>query len=112
MPIKTIPTILSKPLLAGAPLLAAGMPMFAQSFDPNELVVSRSVYTGTASTVTIGQALPGGGTAVADGSYPNVWQNEGPDPSFGITSPIYLDQVSTSGTRLGSTNVSSELAGQ
>ncbi|HZP58926.1 MAG TPA: hypothetical protein VFB27_01285 [Opitutaceae bacterium] len=112
MPIKTTPTTLSKQLLAGAALLAAGMPMFAQAFDPNELVVSRSVYTGTASTVTIGQALPGGGTAVADGSYPNVWQNEGPDPSFGMTSPIYLDQLSTSGTRLSSTNVTDELAGQ
>jgi hypothetical protein len=40
-----------------------------------------SVYQGTASTVTVGQALPGGGTAVVDGSYPFVWSNEGPDPS-------------------------------
>jgi hypothetical protein len=69
----------------------------ANVFDPGNLVVSISNYAGTASTVTVGQALPGGGTAVADGSYPNVFSNEGPDPSFGVTSPILLENMSTSG---------------
>jgi hypothetical protein len=70
-------------------------------FSPGNLLVSRSVYTGTASTVTVGQSLPGGGTAVADGTYPGVWANEGPDGSFGVTSPVYLDQLTTSGTPVG-----------
>jgi hypothetical protein len=69
---------------------------------PGNLLVSESVYSGTAATVTVGQPLPGGGTAVANGSYPFVWQNEGPDPSFGVTSPIYLQQITTSGTPVGS----------
>jgi hypothetical protein len=56
------------------------------------LLLSRSVYAGSAATVTIGQPLPGGGTAVADGSYPGVWSNEGPDTSFGVTSPMFIDR--------------------
>jgi phosphodiesterase/alkaline phosphatase D-like protein len=71
------------------------------TFAPGNLLVSRSVYGGSASTVTVGQALPGGGTAVADGSYPGVWANEAPDPSFGVTSPIFLDQLTASGTPVG-----------
>jgi hypothetical protein len=70
----------------------------AQIFTAGNLVVTRSVYSGTAGTVTIGQALPGGGTAVANGSYPGVWANDTPDSSFGVTSPIYLDEYTLSGT--------------
>ncbi len=62
------------------------------------LLVSRTVYAGTGATVTVGQVLPGGGTAVADGSFPNVFKNEVPDPSFGVSSPIFLDQRTTNGT--------------
>jgi uncharacterized protein (TIGR03437 family) len=75
-------------------------------------VVTRSVYTGTANTVTIGQALPPicpstgacGAAPVANGSFPsatnsnNVFNNDTPDGSFGVTSPIFLDQLSPSGT--------------
>jgi len=64
------------------------------------LLVSRSVYVGTAATVTIGQALPGGGLAVADGSYPGVFRNEGPDASFGVTSPIQIDRSALLGGTL------------
>ena len=35
------------------------------SFIPGDLLVSSSYYTGTASTVTVGQTLPGGGNAIA-----------------------------------------------
>ncbi len=92
-------------------------------FKNGTLVVSRSVYTGTAATVTVGQTLPpgcvartvslpllGGGTAsikvkcavaVADGTYPTVFANDGPDGSFGVTSPIFLDNIKTNGEQLG-----------
>jgi phosphodiesterase/alkaline phosphatase D-like protein len=73
----------------------------AKLFTSGNILVSRSVYAGTAATVTVGQALPGGGTAVADGSYPGVFNNETPDPSFGITSPIFIDQLTTAGTLVG-----------
>jgi hypothetical protein len=55
------------------------------------------VYAGTASTVAVGQTLSGGGTAVADGSFPNVFKNEVPDPSFGVSSPIFLDRRTSTG---------------
>jgi phosphodiesterase/alkaline phosphatase D-like protein len=71
------------------------------TFTPGNLLVSRSVYSGSAGTVKVGQTLPGGGTAVADGSYPNVFQNAQVDGSFGVTSPIFLDQLTTSGTPVG-----------
>ena len=67
-------------------------------FVPGDIVVSSSTYVGSASTVTIGQALPGGGNAVANGSYPNVFNNASVDSSFGITSPLYLNQYSIGGT--------------
>jgi uncharacterized protein (TIGR03437 family) len=88
---------------------------FAQStfagFTPGNLVVTRSVYAGDATTVTVGQPLPPicpvtascGGKATNNGAYPapgstnNVWNNANVDGSFGITSPIFLDQVATSG---------------
>jgi len=100
-------------LLAGAAWLAgASLPAVAQTFTTGDLLVSRSVYSGNASTVTIGQALPGGGNATANGSYPNVFQNESQDASFGVTSPIYLDEISTSGgAPVMTMNVTGVLAG-
>jgi hypothetical protein len=86
----------------------AAPPAF-EGFIPGNLVVSRSVYTGTASTVKIGQALPPNCPATAtcgtmgatnDGTYPGVFNNAAVDGSFGVTSPIFLDQVTTEGTRI------------
>jgi hypothetical protein len=42
---------------------------------------------------------------VADGTFPGVFDNETPDGSFGVTSPIFLDQLAPSGTLLSSLNV-------
>src|ERR1700687_2144914 len=91
-----------------AAILSAGA--FGQSstgFTPGMLVVSRSVYMGDANTVAVGQSLPPvcpasaeaakkgqcAGKATANGTYPNVWTNSSIDGSFGITSPIFLDQI-------------------
>jgi hypothetical protein len=62
------------------------------SFIPGGLLVSSSTYVGTAATVAVGQTLPGGGTAIANGTYPNVFENATVDGSFGVTSPIILKQ--------------------
>jgi hypothetical protein len=102
-------------------------------FRPRSIVLSRSVYEGKASTITIGERLPlgcqggstgltiqvpltkGGTTAVTvpcgvasdNGEYPNlhdthnVWNNSGSDGSFGVTSPIFLDNLSEDGEILG-----------
>jgi hypothetical protein len=54
----------------------------------------------------VGQKLPpdcpstaacGNVVAIASGTYPNVFENATVDGSFGITSPIYLDQITTNG---------------
>ena len=71
------------------------------AFRSGNLIVSRTVYAGTAATVAVGQALPGGGPAIADGSFPDVFRNEAPDPSFGVTSPIFLDQRTPDGAAVG-----------
>ena len=57
------------------------------------MVVSRSTYTGSASLISVGQTLPGGGSAVANGAYPNVFNNASVDSSFGVTSPIFIDTI-------------------
>jgi len=92
--------------------VVVGQAVAAEMFVPGDLIVTRSVYMGTAATVTVGQALPGGGTAVADGTYPNVFNNAIPDPSFGVTSPIFLDQLTTSGALVSSLNVTAAAAAQ
>jgi PEP-CTERM motif len=86
---------------------AASTSVMAQAFTGGNLIVSRTVYAGTASTVTVGQALPGGGVAIGDGNFANVFKNETPDPSFGVTSPIYIDQLNTTGTRVSTMAVDS-----
>jgi hypothetical protein len=104
-----------------APGVAADDDFFL--FIPDTLVLSRSVYAGNAATVTVGQTLPPGcvagtvpvpllaggtanvkvtcGTAVADGTYPTVFNNDAPDGSFGVTSPIFLDSITSDGFLLG-----------
>jgi hypothetical protein len=103
-------SLFAKTALATA-LLAIGFSQsaMAQAFMPGDLIVSRTVYEGVASTVTLGQALPGGGVAVGDGTFANVFKNETPDPSFGVTSPIYIDRVSTSGAVLNSLAIDSNV---
>ena len=81
----------------------------AAAFGPGDLIVSRTVYLGTAATVVVGQTLPGGGRATHDGTFPNVFKNEVPDLAFGVTSAILLDKLSTSGTKLGSLAIDSNL---
>ena len=102
-------------------------------FKPDTLVLSRSVYAGTASTVTVGQTLPPGcvaqtitlptlplsaagtttvkvtcSTATADGTFPTVFANDIADGSFGITSPIFLDNITTDGKLLGTLTIPSD----
>jgi hypothetical protein len=110
-------------------------------FKEDSLVLSRSVYEGTAETVTIGETLPrgcaggangstvvavpltaGGTTNVAvtcgvasdNGEAPNlsdshnVWNNSGSDGSFGVSSPIFLDNLTTDGWLVGTLRIPSD----
>ncbi len=86
-------------------------------FYPGNLVVSRSVYDNRASNVSVGEALPPNCpaatmacvTAVSDGTYPYVFNNAPVDGSFGITSRIFLDQITPEGRRLGTLEVPNSL---
>ena len=110
-------------------------------FQPDSLVLSGSVYLGTASTINIGETLPLGcpggpngsyvvavptttvgvtdvtvtcGVATDNGEFPNlsdshnVWNNSGSDGSFGISSPIFLDNLTTDGHLLDSLPIPSD----
>ena len=122
-----------KSLLIGAALAAAfsgaaaadpeGSPddghfRHGQFFIPGNLVVSRSVYDDKASNVVVGTILPpncaattGGCGAPSgapnDGTYPTVWNNDIYDASFGITSRIFLDQMTPFGAVIGTLSVPS-----
>src|SRR5580692_216460 len=77
---------------------------------PGNLLVSRSVYDNRASTIAVGTALPPNcmsscATATNDGTYPTVFNNNLVDGSFGITSKIFLDQLSPSGWPINSIEV-------
>jgi hypothetical protein len=93
-------------------------------FRPGNLVVSRSVFAADPDSVAVGQTLPPGcvsgkvavpliaggttnvtvtcGKAIADGTYPTVFNNNTVDGSFGVTSPIFLDQMTTRGELINS----------
>ncbi len=134
---------MKRTLIPAALVFVAAAMLTAQTHTPlvnkggaagaNTLIVSRSVYEGQASTITIGETLPlgcqggltgltvdvpliAGGTtpvtvpcgfATDNGEYPNlldshnVWNNASSDGSFGVTSPIFLDNITTNGRELG-----------
>ena len=89
----------------------------SQPFYPGNLVVSRSVYDNRAGNVTVGQAIPpncpeaSGGcvTAAYDGTYPTVFNNDVVDGSFGITSRIFLDQMTPWGWPVSTLEVPNSL---
>jgi len=111
---------MSKKIIRISSLLCAlglGGSVFAQTFPgftPGNIVVSRSVYGGSAATLAVGQPLPPvcpatattqcNILATASGAYPsttstnNVFNNNLVDGSFGVTSPVFLDQLTPTGT--------------
>jgi hypothetical protein len=88
------------PLLAGCPGGGGGDGGPEAAFASGNVIVARAVYTGTAATVAVGQALPGagGGVALYDGSFPSVFKNVAVDPSFGVAAPVFLDQRTANGS--------------
>ena len=121
---------MNRTVLAALMGIASSGGAYAQSspghfeFVPDTLVLSRSVYEGTASLLvpgvtilppgcvpgTVNVPLIAGGTTpvavtcttpIADGTFPGVFNNAAADGHFGITSPIYLDDLTTDGRLLG-----------
>ena len=107
-----VPLLLALTVLTGSSLIAAtsaGASAHGPGgaiFQPGDLLVSGSVYDNNPSILTPGvTVLPPGCTtgcvvATNDGSYPGVWDNALADASFGVTSPIFLDQLTPSGRLL------------
>jgi hypothetical protein len=91
-------------LIAGtafSPVLFAVHPAFSQTAgNPHELLVSAASYAGKPSTVAVGQVLPTGGQAVADGTYPTVFNNVAVDSNFGVTAPVVIKKYHLEGGRL------------
>jgi hypothetical protein len=92
----------------------------AAHFFPGNLVVSRSVYDNNPANVKVGMTLPpncaatqggcGASTGAPDnGIYPFVFNNVLFDASFGITSRIFLDQMTPEGRLLDSLEVPNSL---
>ena len=92
----------------------------APHFWPGNLVVSRSVYDNNPANVKVGTILPpncasttggcGASTgATNNGTYPYVFNNDLYDGSFGITSRIYLDQITPNGWYIDSLEVPNSL---
>jgi hypothetical protein len=109
-------------------VLAASIPAHAEDRDHDRddarihffsgnLVVSRSVYDNNANNVKVGALLApncantatSSGTpcvaAISNGIYPFVFNNDTVDASFGITSKIFLDQITPFGFLLDSLEV-------
>jgi hypothetical protein len=89
-------------------------------FRPGNIVVSRSVYDNNPGNVKVGTILPPncastqGGCAPGigapnDGTYPFVFNNDQYDSSFGITSRIFLDQLTREGHLLNTLEVPNSL---
>ena len=86
------------------------------SLVPGDLLVATSLYQSDPHIVAGTTELPPGcspaakapdpcGTAVANGDYPTVFNNDPIDGSFGVTSKILLDQLTPSGTPVGTIEV-------
>jgi hypothetical protein len=110
-----------------APALALLLGMTSQTvasagalpLTAGDLLVSKSVYPASPPTIVPGttQLPPGCGaksdpcaSAVAPGTYPVVFNNDKVDGSFGLTSPITIDELSPSGTVTGSLAVPTDQA--
>ena len=83
-------------------------------FNPGNLVVSRSLYANNPATVQVGMTLPpncitGCVQAVVNGAYPYVFNNALVDSSFGITSRIFLDQITPGGVFVNSMELPNSL---
>jgi hypothetical protein len=110
---------LALPLSLSAQVLGFGFPPFPPfpQFFPGNLVVSRSIYDNLAGNVSLGEALPPQCSPSTDacvmakfnGTYPFIFNNAPVDASFGITSRIFLDQITPFGLRLNTLEVPNSL---
>jgi hypothetical protein len=91
-----------------------------QPLYPGNLLVSRSVYDNNPNNVSVNEPLPPGCvaanvaagscvTAAYNGTYPTVFNNAPIDGSFGITSRIFIDQITPWGWPVSTLEVPNSL---
>ncbi len=96
---------------AGASALGASALAGRGGLIPGNLLVSESYYSNDPGIVAGQTKLPPGCTAgncvtaTADGSYPQVFNNALADSSFGVTSRVYLAELTPWGQPLGTLEV-------
>ena len=91
--------VLAATTAAGA---STARPALEDHLIPGDLLVSESYYTNDPAIVAGQTVLPPGctsgcGIAVANGNYPYVFNNDSVDGSFGVTSRLFLREITTFG---------------
>jgi len=86
------------------------LPGFGGGIIPGNLLVSESFYQGNPGVIRGQTQLPPGCTtgcvtATANGGYPQVFNNDLADASFGVTSRIFLSEMTQAGRPLGTVEV-------
>src|SRR5215471_10841469 len=101
--VATLTVLTTGSLIAAANVGAAASGSGRPFFSPGNLLVSGSTYTTRPGSIVPGvTVLPPGctsgcATANNNAAYPGVWNNDLVDASFGVTSPIVLEQLTPSG---------------
>ena len=93
--------VLAATTAAGA---STARPSSGDRLIPGDLLVSESYYTNDPDIVAGQTVLPPGctsgcATAIANGDYPYVFNNDSVDGSFGVTSRIFLREITPFGGR-------------
>ncbi len=102
----TVTALCGAIVASGPSARADGVPGLGPGFLPGNLVVSESFYTPDPGIVAGKTQLPPGCTtgcvtATAGGTYPQVFNNDLVDANFGVTSRVFLSQLTPSGRPLG-----------
>jgi hypothetical protein len=89
-------------ILAATAGASTAAPVTSGHLIPGDLLVSESYYTNDPNLVAGTTQLPPGcttgcATAVANGNYPYVFNNDSVDGSFGVTSRLYLREITPFG---------------
>ena len=80
--------------------------LFAGSaYAQSNLIISSTTYqdVGAVASLAVGNLLPGGGNAIANGQFPSVFTNTTPDAAFGVTSAMSLLQYDTGSSSFAGT---------
>jgi hypothetical protein len=94
--------VIAAALITPTAAVARGHDRDSGRLSPGDLLVSGSSYREADIQPDVTQLPPGCtsgcATANADGAYPYVFNNDLVDGSFGVTSPIFLDEITPAGS--------------